>query len=356
MSTVQNVINLLRSGQLQKEYVEKRLIDLKEHDGFVLLNYSRDCQYASAWDAVTTACRGLIIDTRDWSVAARPFMKFFNLGEGGGVQPKDLPKVPFQVFEKMDGSMGTLYRKRDGQPIIATRGSFHSVQGVKATEMLRKLPALDRIGDELTLIFEIVYHDAESPHVVKYDFEGLVLLAAFNRHTGEEHSWGGVENIARRIGVRLPKVYNFGTIDEIRETLQKLPHNMEGYVVRFENGLRIKLKGKAYLEVMRLMCRLNSKAVLEHLSAGSYDRVIQELPEELRPDVEALAAPMILKAKELENEVMWKFAAAPMGDQKELALWVTKNFQSPISGALFSLKKGRKPDWFSLANQKQEVV
>ncbi len=352
MDKVKHVINLLRSGRLQEEYVDKRLIDLKRHDDLVLLDYSRDCQYASAWDEVTTACRGLIIDSKDWSVAARPFMKFFNLGEGGGVQPKDLPKMPFQVFEKLDGSMGTLYRKRDGQLAIATRGSFHSVQGAKATEMLHQLPAVDRIDDETTLIFEIVYHDPESPHVVKYDYEGLALLAAFNRHTGEEYSWGEVSNIARVLGVRLPKVYNFGTIDEVRETLQHLPHNMEGYVVRFENGLRIKLKGRAYLGVLKLMCQLTPRAVLEHLSAGTYYKALAELPEELRPDVKALAVPMMEKARNLEHECYNHFTSAPKGDQKTFALWVKEKFQNPIAGALFKLNKGQQPDWFALANEK----
>ncbi len=354
MPKVQNVINLLRSGRLQREYVDKQLIDMKEHDGFVLLDYSRDCQYESAWDEVTTACRGLIIDSRDWSVAARPFMKFFNLGEGGGVQPKDLPREPFRVFEKLDGSMGTLYRKRDGKLAITTRGSFDSEQGAKGTEMLHKLKNLDSIDDNLTLIFEIIYTDPRSPHLVKYAGEGLVLLAAFNRHTGEEMDWWTLTNVARRLGVAMPRTYEFKSIEEIQEKTKVLPHDFEGYVVRFQNGLRVKMKGRAYLRVMKLMSHLTPRAVLEHLQAGTYFSTLKMLPEELRPDVESLAGPMIKSAGELEAECHKHLANAPTGDQKEFALWVKEKFQNPIAGALFKLKKGQQPDWYEIANQKEK--
>lgn len=65
-----------------------------------IANYSHQAQYDHAWNSVTTQCRGLIYDSETLVVVARPFPKFFNLGE---LSDLDIPAVPFRVLEKLDG-------------------------------------------------------------------------------------------------------------------------------------------------------------------------------------------------------------------------------------------------------------
>lgn len=73
------------------------------------------------WNHATLTCRGLIADS-EGTILARPSTKFFNLE-----QVEQLPDEPFEVYEKLDGSLGILYWL-DDEPYISTRGSFESPQ------------------------------------------------------------------------------------------------------------------------------------------------------------------------------------------------------------------------------------
>ena len=101
-----------------------------DHDLFIY-NYTQAAQYARTWDEITLNCRGLILDNR-MNTIARPFRKFFNLGE---MENQIIPDEPFEVFEKLDGSLGIMYWI-DGEAFIASRGSFASKQSAVANQML----------------------------------------------------------------------------------------------------------------------------------------------------------------------------------------------------------------------------
>ena len=48
--------------------------------GYSIFNYTAKCQYDGVWNDITMKCRGLIM-SQDGEIIARPFEKFFNLGE-----------------------------------------------------------------------------------------------------------------------------------------------------------------------------------------------------------------------------------------------------------------------------------
>ena len=153
-----------------------------------IANYTEQVQFKRQWDDLTLMCRGLIFD-RDGEIVARPFKKFFNMGEGFEPEkPAPLPPdEPFEVTEKMDGSLGILYWA-GGEPFIASRGSFTSEQAQRGTAILRRILPPDayyRLKRRATYLFEIVY--PENRIVVDYGGrEDLVLLAVINNETGED--------------------------------------------------------------------------------------------------------------------------------------------------------------------------
>ncbi len=108
--------------------------------------------------------------------------KFFNLQE----HKEALPSEPFEVYEKLDRSLGILYWYQ-GQPFIATRGNFALDQSVRANQILTTtyssaIPLLDK---SLTYVFEIIY--SANRIVVDYgDYEALVLLAVIETESGLE--------------------------------------------------------------------------------------------------------------------------------------------------------------------------
>src|ERR1700674_1531745 len=90
----------------------------------LIVNYTPRVQFGRLWDAVTMACRGLVLRVdQPWpdsrrieEVVALPFAKFFNVGETGA-----WPSSPVtEITEKLDGALGILYRL-NGEYAIATR-------------------------------------------------------------------------------------------------------------------------------------------------------------------------------------------------------------------------------------------
>ena len=71
-----------------------------------ILNYTELCVYDTHWSPTTLACRGLIYNTDNGEVVARPFAKFFNYGQPGAAVI-GLDEVVC-VMDKIDGSLGIL--------------------------------------------------------------------------------------------------------------------------------------------------------------------------------------------------------------------------------------------------------
>ena len=160
------------------KYFEDGLVYKQVHPNLPLTiwNYTEKVQYENLFDDVTIQTRGLVTDS-DGNIVARPFKKFFNLEEG-----KHTPTIDFQVFDKMDGSLGILFYF-EGEWILATRGSFTSDQAVKGFEMLQKYN-YQKLHKSYTYLFEIIYNNNRI--VVRYPFEDLILLGMIETKTGAE--------------------------------------------------------------------------------------------------------------------------------------------------------------------------
>src|SRR5690348_16903958 len=98
--------------EIIKPYIEKKLVSEgvhPENPDVRIFNYTQHCQFEGAWDEVTKQCRGLILNVKTGEVIAKPFPKFFNYGEYTG-KGWTLPKGKCTVTEKLDGSLGILYK------------------------------------------------------------------------------------------------------------------------------------------------------------------------------------------------------------------------------------------------------
>jgi len=258
--------------------INERLITRREHPRapLYIYNYSDRCQYDRIWTPETRQCRGLILDA-DGYVLARPFQKFFNLGEHtGGAQGIGYAPIgsPFKAFEKLDGSLGIAYRL-NGQIQIATRGAFASEQAEWANSWWAEYAHAVDIPEGQTWLFEILY--PENRIVVDYKGRtGLVLLAVIENATGKdlplpaESEWKGER----------AKAYSQTDVGSLIATVED-PANFEGFVLLYETGERVKVKLDEYVRLHRLMSTCSNKSVWELLSAGeSLDPVIERVPDE----------------------------------------------------------------------------
>ena len=242
-----------------------------------IYNYTAQTQFEGLWNDWTLACRGLIMNSA-YEVVARPFAKFFNLEE---LQNKPIPNEPFEVFEKVDGSLGILYWL-DNKPFIATRGSFASEQAHEATNMLHTkykelIPYLDR---SKTYLFEIIY--PENRIVVDYGNERkLVLLAIIDTQTGIETPLVEPLQATALPTTQFPIVQRYDGLRDIFQ-LKKLAHdNAEGFVVRFKNGFRLKVKFEEYVRIHRIMSHVSNKTIWEYLKTGEdIKAILERVPDE----------------------------------------------------------------------------
>ncbi len=283
------------------------VVQTHPHAGLRIYNYSQKAQYDRVWNNITLHCRGLILD-ENLNVVARPFKKFFNLGEH---ENQHIPNETFEVYEKMDGSLGILYWHND-VAYIATRGSFTSPQSVKANEILNTkyahlLAGLDRNN---TYLFEIIY--PENRIVLDYGaMEDLVLLSVIDNQTGNDivnMDWG------------FPVVKRFDGINDINALSSLEEDNKEGFVIRFASGLRYKVKFAEYVRIHRIITQVSNISIWEYLKEGqSLDELIERVPDEFYDWVKKTNAELLAAYAAIENTAKAEYKI--LATRKETALY-----------------------------------
>lgn len=166
--TKENLDHLVEEGWLISQTHPK--LDL------TIYNYSQKTQYDGYWNEATLTCRGLVMNSKG-DIVARPFPKFFNSTEHTA---DEIPRLPFDVYEKMDGSLGIFFWYIDengAHPVFASRGSFTSEQAVKGWELLQKYPYND-LHPFHTYLFEIIYGNSELDLIeIKLDDETTLTVS-----------------------------------------------------------------------------------------------------------------------------------------------------------------------------------
>jgi len=309
----------------------------KQKGDLLLFNYTNEAQYARRWNFFERVSRGLIIDKVSGEVIARPFDKFYNWGEND--RKSDAPIT--SIIEKLDGSLGILYHH--GSYRIATRGSFDGEQAQWATKYLH-----DNYKDALvalswhisaTLLFEIIY--PENRIVVDYKgAEGLYLIGVRNRFTGEYLSYNGLIEFNKRFNFAVPRRYDFKDVDSIKQKLSMLDHNVEGWVVEFEDGQRFKFKGKEYLRVHKIIHQISFKNTLEAHQYGKVEELLSLIPDEFIEEVNKYILLIERTIKIVQMMVNAAFIEAPKDTRKKFALWAAKNYK-PFMVYLFAKLDGK---------------
>lgn len=273
--------------EILNQYVKDGWVERNDHPSLPIsiYNYSRKTQYEGKWDDITLKTRGLVLDT-EGNVIAKSFDKFFNYEElvGNKWVESKIPNEPFEVFEKMDGSLGILFNYND-EWILATKGSFTSDQAIRGMEILKKY-RYEKLIKGFTYLFEIIY--PENRIVCEYDFEDLILLAVVDNKDGYElrihddniHLEGmRFRNLYNNLGFKVVKKYD--GVQDYSELKSKILQNAEGFVIKFESGLRMKIKGEEYVRLHKILTELSTYDIWEHLKDGKdVMELVEKVPDE----------------------------------------------------------------------------
>lgn len=269
----------------------------------VLYNYTDHCTYKKDWDEYTLASRGLIFEIETGKCVARPFPKFFNLGEHNSTFLFNLPNEPYAVMEKVDGSLGIIYYYEDRWN-VATRGSFASDQSREATKMLENY-STGGLRKTYTYLCEIIY--PENKIIVNYGNDRkLVLLGARHTETGVYQNDMKLSEISSDVG--FSQVSQYTLIIEEAINLQKtLPKDNEGFVIEFESGFRVKIKGDEYLKIAKIMAHMTPLAFWEVMMKGKVpESYLAQIPEELRSEWEPIVRSLENTYSETYRIIRWE--------------------------------------------------
>ncbi|MFM2387554.1 MAG: hypothetical protein RL660_2311 [Bacteroidota bacterium] len=296
-----------------------------------IYNYTAQTQYEYLWNDITLMCRGLILDANK-NIVARPFTKFFNYEE---VQATQMPNEPFDVYEKMDGSLGILYWLND-KPYIATRGSFTSEQALAGTAILHEHYAhlFATLNRDATYLFEIIY--PENRIVVNYgDMRDIVLTAIIDNATGKDLA---IDNT----GFTTAKHYD--GIADFKLLKQAQDNNREGYVVKFRSGFRIKIKFEEYLRIHRIVTQVSSISIWEYLSQDlPLDKIIEQVPDEFYNWVKQTVADLQQQYAAIEAQCHNDYKE--LEDKKATAMYFQTCDYPAILFAMYNKKNYGKIIW-----------
>ena len=311
----------LKIDKIEKA-IEEGWVNRRKHPDadLYILNYSSKTQIEFHWDKHTTmVCRGLIVDG-DWNVIARPFQKFFTLDQLTslrnsvhdlyGMKFKTMFDGPFQVYDKLDGSMGVLYPLGD-KVYMATRGSFESEMAVEANKMLDDMEASDRkiwtyrtTGDDFdtcmfdkhTFMFEIIY--PENRIVVDYGQERkLVLLDVLHKEDTSRDTL-----LRRVISHRFESATQYSHIKTLDDLEAQNDKGQEGYVLIFDSGLRVKWKFEEYKRLHHIVTGLNENVVWEWCKDGkNLKDTLDKVPDEFYNWAERVMKELKSRFKEIEK-------------------------------------------------------
>jgi RNA ligase len=305
-----------------------------------IYNYSQATQFEKHWDEITLMCRGLVVDDKG-VIVARPFKKFFNWEEIiHSVDPEQL-KMDFEVFDKMDGSLGIGFFY-EGEFVMASRGSFTSEQARKANAIRCAKYDFRNLNKNLTYLFEILY--PSNRIVVNYgDIEELILIGLIHTKTGDELNYELTFEIFC-LNTGCPVVHKYDGVKDFEAIKALNIENKEGFVIRFSNGYRMKIKFDEYVALHRIMTNCSSYDVWENLMMFNKlpEELLQKVPDEFYSWMKELETDLRAKFREIEYEALKDFVdivrTVPEWNRKEFALLAIKKKNS---GILFSMLNGK---------------
>lgn len=240
----------------------------------VSLNY--DQIEAKDDDVIAQECRGLILTTVQpgsikldailgpTKVLARPFRRFFNLGQPAAA-PVDMYHPDTRFYEKLDGTLTLLYFDTVvGEWHVATRSvpeSDLTIDGFGefTFRTLFERACIDTVGMDFdvftgtlrkdnTYIFELT--TPMNRIVVDYREYGITLLGARDNLYGYEYD---PLVLAKTIGVPSAPVFRFGNIQEMVDFVSsRNPQAHEGIVVCDPSFNRVKVKNPGYLALNKV--------------------------------------------------------------------------------------------------------
>jgi len=304
-------------------------------EGYTVINYN--VMMSDTFDCpIRRECRGIIFDTASGDIIRRPFQKFFNVNEREETQDHvvDLSR-PHAILEKLDGSMIAPFIV-NGQMIWGTKmGATDVAKPVE--EFVKNNPDYQFLAEEAisygyTPIFE--WCSRKQRIVLDYQEDQLILTAVRNMTTGNYAFFKAWNHL-------VPLVREFDPQTDMKEFIEYVRglEDLEGFVVRFDDGHMIKLKCDWYVQIHKAKeAILQDRNIVELILDDKLDDIKAHLPAEDRDRLTYFESQ--INSRILDRSAHLSDATnteQDLGDRKYFALNRAQEYNSYSKAIVFAL-------------------
>lgn len=308
--------------------VSEGWVNAVKNGDLTIYNYSNRAVFEREWNEFTMIARGLVL--RDsGEVVARPWRKFFNLGER---LDDKLPAETPELSKKYDGSLLVVFFDAVRWRAV-TRGCWENVQTQYAAKWLEEHAY--KLMKERTYLFELVA--PWNRIVVHYPKDDMILLGMVETESGKDFSYSETRIYALKWDLT-PVEFDIKPLESL-DLEDPAIKNEEGFVARFSNGFRVKLKYRQYILLHKIVTGLSIKGIWEILASGNQPD-FSNVPDEFMGWYRKQRDKIQREFNRLKAEAVAMFDGIGKREtRKDYALEYTKHGE--MAGALFRLLDGK---------------
>jgi RNA ligase len=323
-------------------------------------NYAKDTLFSATWTDEQCKWRGHIYDTNLQRLVARPFEKFFNLGENGKNTLEVLenlqvvnPGSKFVYWDKLDGTMIIVYNQLETYG-IATRGALTPFKNDSYPNYIKQARyLLDKDWNikgllsnfpNRTFVFELIWTKHREDLVTQYSEDGIYLIGMLdNDRSGIDYASFDLQEVGDNMSFLMPIRKQFFSLEECIKYAETREDQeiSEGFVVTLENSTkvlhRVKVKTLQYRTMRKLISQTMPGELFEKLIDGTIYKYLETVPKELHIKVVKL----LQAHSQLHEQILNEYSTiCHIKDQKEFALVVQSTVPKKWHKFMFALRKG----------------
>jgi len=177
----------------------------------------------------------------------------------------------------------------------------------------------------------------------------LVLLTVINTKTGDEMLYDDiVSNYSKYFTI--VKKYNINNIKNLNELKKLEEENREGFVVKFKDGFRVKVKFSEYVRLHSIVTNVSNLTIWEHLMNNyNFDELLDRVPNEFFSWLNKTVKELQSNFNEIERLALKEFIRIyhinNIIDRKEFALEALKSDYHSILFKLYNKKPYNNIIW-----------
>lgn len=351
---IKNIADVLPAIVGKEEFI------IADRDGFKVMNYL--VQFEATFEdpnevgiteeeksfrIIRRELRGIIFDDKTGDIIRRPFNKFFNLNEKAETRTENVDiSLPHVILNKLDGSFISPFYANDKMIFGTKMGATD--QSAQVEEFLKDKPnyhefCKDLITLGMTPIFE--YTSPTNRIVINYKDTKLTLLAVRDMHTGVYTLYHDLIKVADKYGIPVVKALpgGIGNMEKFVTNTRALVGE-EGYVIRFADGLQIKMKADEYVLKHKVKDSISQeKNLVELIFTDKIDDVYAVLDKDDADKVRKYADSVLHEVSIIVAEVnrIVKEAKPLLNNEKKRFALEVVPLHKEYSGIMFSVWDGR---------------